>query len=77
MELIMRASHNNPYYRFDNDKVYFKLEEATHGTSYAASPKPFQSFKGGRGASFAITTQYTGDNKWNAEIVKQDALLHN
>ena len=73
----MRASHNHPNYRVDNEKVYFKLEEATRGTRYAASLKPFQRRKDGRGAFFAITTQHAGDNKWNAEIVKQYALLHN
>ena len=77
MELIERASHTHPNFRVDNEKVYFKLEEANRGTSYAASLKPFQRHKDGRGAYLAITTQNAGDNKWNAKIVNQDALLHN
>jgi hypothetical protein len=41
-ELIARASHTHTLLCEDNDKVYFKLEAATRGTSYAASIKPFQ-----------------------------------
>ena len=77
MEIIIRAIHNHLNYRVDNDKVYFKLEDATRGTSYAAYLKPFQRCKDGRSAFFAITTQHAGDDKCNVEIMKQDALLHN
>ena len=56
IELIERASHTHPNFRVDNEKVYFKLEEATCGTSYAASLKPFQRRKDGHGAYLAITT---------------------
>ena len=70
MELIMRASYNHPKYRVDNDKVYFKLEEATRSTRYAASLKPFQYRKDIRGEFFDITTQHDGDNTWNTEVVK-------
>ena len=65
MELIIRARHNHPNYRIDNEKVSFKLEEDTRGTSYAAPLKPFQRCKDGCCAFFAITTQHAGDNNWN------------
>ena len=48
-ELIARASHNHALFRDDNSVVYYHLEEATRGTSYAASIKPFQRGKDGRG----------------------------
>ena len=76
-ELIARASHGHPLFRDDNAAVYFKMEEATRGTSFAASIKPFQRAKNGRGAYLAIVSQHAGDDKWNAEITKQDSLLHN
>ena len=41
-ELIARASHTHALFRDDNSEVYYHLEEATRGTSYAASIKPFQ-----------------------------------
>ena len=41
-ELIAQASHNHELFHEDNAKVYYHLEEATCGTSYAASIKPFQ-----------------------------------
>ena len=40
-ELVEMASHENPLFRVDNSEVYFKLEEATHGTTYTLSIKPF------------------------------------
>ena len=52
------------------------MEEATRGTVYAASIKPFQPGKDGRGAWLALTNQYAGKDKWEAELKKQDDLLH-
>ena len=50
-ELIARASHTHARFRDDNSVVYYHLEEATRGTSYAASIKPFRDGKmeGGHG----------------------------
>ena len=76
-ELVERASHEHPLFRDDNSEVYFKLEEATRGTTYMASIKPFQCAKNGRGAYAALTSQYSGRDKWESEIRRQDALLHN
>ena len=75
-ELIARASHTHPLFRDDNAMVYHYLEEATRTTSYAASIKPFQRSKDGRGAWLALTTQYAGTDKWEAEIKKMEQLLH-
>ena len=46
------------------------------GTSYAASIKPFQKVRDGRGAWKALTSQYAGKDKWEAEIKRQEQLLH-
>ena len=75
-ELIARASHTHALFREDNGLVYFKLEVATRGTSYAASIKPFQRARNGRGALEALLTQFAGDDKWDAEVKKQESLLH-
>ena len=48
-ELVARAAHTHALFRNDNSVVYYHLEEATRGTSYAASIKPFQRGKDGRG----------------------------
>jgi hypothetical protein len=47
-----------------------------HTTSYAASIKPFQRTKNGRAAWLALTGQYAGPEKWEAEIKHQEQLLH-
>ena len=75
-EMIAWASHTHAMFRDDNAAVYYALEEATRSTSYAASIKPFQRTKNGRGALQALTNQYTGNDKWEAEIRRQDDLLH-
>lgn len=46
-ELINRASHSHSLFRDDNAAVYYRLEEATRSTQYAASIKPFQRRKDG------------------------------
>ena len=75
-ELVAHASHMHALFREDNSDVYYKLEEATRGTPYAASIKPFQRAKQGREAWLAITGQYAGKDKWAAEIKQQEQLLH-
>ena len=75
-DLVNRASHNHPLFREDNAEVYYLLEEATRGTSYAASLKPYQRAKDGRGAYFSLRNQYAGRDKWEAELKRQDNLLH-
>jgi hypothetical protein len=75
-ELVARASHAHALYRDDNSAVYHKLEEATRTTQYAASIKPFQRNKDGRGAWMALRNQYAGRDKWEAEIKRQENLLH-
>ena len=63
LELVNRASHDHPLFREDNSQVYYLLEEALRGTSYAPSLKPFQRRKNGRGAVFSVTNQYVGLDK--------------
>ena len=75
-ELIARASHTHALFRDNNSVVYYHLEEATMGTSYAASIKHFLRGKDGRGAWKALTSQYAGKDKWQAEIKCQEQLLH-
>ena len=75
-ELVARAAHTHALFRDDNSVVYYHLEEATRGTSYAASIKPFQRGKDGRGAWKVLTSQYADKDKWEAEIKHQEQLLH-
>ena len=75
-ELVARAAHTHALYINDNSVVYYHLEKATWGTSYTASIKPFQRGKDGRGAWKALTSQYAGQDKWEAEIKHQQQLLH-
>jgi hypothetical protein len=76
-EMIARASHTNALFRDDNSSVYYLLEEATRGTSYAPTIKPYQRSKQGREAWRSLVNQYAGEDKWQAELKRQDELLHN
>ena len=75
-ELIARASHTHALFRDITSVVYYHLEEATRGTSYGASIKPFQRGKDGRGAWKALSSQYAGKDKWEGEIKCKEQLLH-
>lgn len=76
-ELTALATHDHPLYREDNAEVYYALEEATRGTQYAASLKPFQRGKDGRSALFALKNQYAGEDKWESERKRQEEVMHN
>ena len=75
-ELIDHSSHTHALYCDDDLSVYFHLKEAAQETTYAASIKPFQWHKDGRGTWMALMNQYAGDNEWEVDIKKQDDLLH-
>ena len=74
--MIAHALHAHALFKEDNSTTYDHFEEAMHGMTYAASIKLFQRCKDGRGACFALTTQYAGEDKWEAKIKQQDNLLH-
>ena len=59
-ELVARAAHAHALFRDDNSVAYHHLEEASRGTSYAASIKPFQRGKDERGAWKALPSQQMG-----------------
>ena len=76
-KLVARASQDHPLFRDDNAQVYYLLEEALRGTSYAPSLKPYQCGKDGQSTVFSVTNQYAGMDKWEAELKRQDDFLHN
>ena len=76
MDLVERASHSSGLFRDDNATVYYKIEEATRGTPFAASIQTFQRQKDGRGAFIALSKQYAGPDKWEAQLKKMTNLLH-
>ena len=75
-DLIAWASHTHALFRDDNVAMYYALEEVTRSTSYVASIKPFQKSKNGHGGLLTLTTQYTGNDKWEAEIRKKLLTAH-
>ena len=76
-ELTARASHTDVNFQEDNSLVFAKLEEATWGTQYAASVKPFEKTNNGKAAYKAIMKHHFGEDKWSKKITKNDHLLHN
>ena len=77
MELTNQASHIHPIFHEDSEAVYHRLGEATQGTSYAASLKPYKWTKDGRGDFQAIIIQYVSEAKWESYLKKDKGLLHN
>ena len=76
-ELVARAGHDHASFREDNARLYYLLEEATRTTPYAASLKPYQRARDGRGAYFSILSQYAGRDKWDSELKKHEKFMHN
>ena len=76
-ELIARLDHDDPLFKTDNNSVYSLLDEATRGTIYAATIKPYARTKNGRAAWFAITNSHAGDDKWEAIEKEKTKFLIN
>lgn len=63
-ELIARLDHNDPLFKSDNSSVYSMLEEATRGTVYASTVKPYSRRKDGRSAWLSMVSSHAGNDKW-------------
>jgi hypothetical protein len=74
-KLVARAYHEHALFTDDSASVYRYLEEATRTPAYTASIKRFQRRKDRRGAWLALLGQYAGNDKWEAEIKIQEAVL--
>ena len=64
-EMIKRLSHEDPLFKSDNAAVYSMLDEATRGTVYAPTIKPYVRKKDGRTAYFAMVSSHIGEDKWD------------
>jgi hypothetical protein len=54
-ELVALTSHTSGLYRINNAEVYYAVDLATQGTTYASSVTPFSATKDGRGDYLAAT----------------------
>ena len=71
-ELIARLTHTDPLYKSDNAMVYSLLEEATRGTVYSFTVKPYQKGKNGRAAWLLMVSSHAGQDKW--EQMQKDKM---
>ena len=62
-DLIARASHDHPLFKSDNATAYGAIEEATRGTVYLTTIKPFARRKNGHDAWIALLTSHVGNDK--------------
>ena len=76
-ELINRLSHDNPLFKTDNNSVYSLLDDATRGTIYAPTIKPYARTKNGRAAWYSIISSHAGDDKWEAIEKEKSKFLIN
>ena len=63
-ELLPQASHSDGLFPTNNAAVYYKLEEATRTTTYAASIAPLSRKKDGHSVFVSLVLQYAGDDTW-------------
>ena len=71
-ELIARTVHDDPLFKSDNATVYSLLEEATRGTIYASTIKPYARRKNGRQAWLSMVSSHAGQDKW--EQLQKDKI---
>ncbi len=64
-------------YKSDNATVYSMLEEATRGTVYASTIKPFSRKKNGRGALLSMISSHAGTEKWEQLFKDRSKFLMN
>jgi len=69
-DLINRSSHDHPLFKNDNATVFGHIEEASRGSIYITTIKPFARRKDGRGAWMALVTSHVGTDKW--EKIQKD-----
>ena len=75
-ELIDRVSYDHSSFKNDNRSVNYLLEEATRGTSFSASIKPFQKMKNGRGTWFSLKDQHVGEDKWKRLLEEKEDFIN-
>ena len=63
-ELIARLTHADPLYKADTTSVYSMMEEATRGTIYASTVKPYSRKKDGSSAWKSMISSHAGTAKW-------------
>jgi hypothetical protein len=76
-ELIYRLSHDDPLFKSDNAMVYSMLEEATRGTVYASTVKPYSRRKDGRTAWMSMLSSHAGSDKWEQLQKEKSKFLMN
>jgi hypothetical protein len=76
-ELISRLDHDDPLYKSDNASVYSMLEEATRGTVYASTVKPYGRRKDGRSAWNSMVSSHAGNDKWEQLQNERSKFLMN
>jgi hypothetical protein len=76
-ELIKRMSHTNPLFNNDNAMVFALLDQATRGTIYAMTIKPYARKKDGRTAFMTLISSHAGKDKWEQTQLERTKFLTN
>ena len=76
-ELIACLDHDHPLYKSNNAMVYSMLEEATRGTVYAPTIKPYGRRKDGRAAWLSMIASHAGNDKWEQLQKEKSKFLMN
>ena len=74
-DLVAHATHDHPLFNKDNHQVHFELDKALRTTVHSSSLKPYQRTKDGRGACQSTVLQCAGNDKWESELKRCNALL--
>ena len=76
-ERVKLLNHSHPLFKTDNATACSKLDEATHGTIFAATIKPCAHRKDGRSAWLALVSSHAGEDEWEKLHKEKLAFLMN
>jgi hypothetical protein len=67
--------HDHPVFDDDNHKIFDMLHDSLQGTPYGATINPHKRKKDGRKAWLAVLMQWAGQDRWDAEVKRENAFL--
>jgi hypothetical protein len=74
-EMESCLDHDHPVFDDDNHKIFDMLHDSLQGTPYGATINPHKKKKDGRKAWLALLMQWAGQDRWDAEVKRENAFL--
>jgi hypothetical protein len=71
----MCLDHDHPVFDDDNHAIFDMLHDSLQGTTFGATINPYKKKKDDRNAGLALLNQHAGQDRWDAEVKRENAFL--